>query len=163
MVVRMVKKEQKNGSLLSGLKIVKDVERKALSDAVAKFLDSLNRQIEYVEMELKGEPLPMQGGEERSIRPRLWYWETSDGEWYVTASYGTVKMDISGDKNIVRILDLEEYKKKAQPTAYAGTTLEDVKTVLELLKEATVKTRELVPAIQHVASLISDRLTSARK
>lgn len=153
---------QASKSILATLRISNEkAPNNSAYNAPQKFSDTVDKQIEYVGMEMRGEDLPMQGGEQRQITPRRWYWEKG-GEWYITVQYGNMKMDITGNRKLLAIKDLEAYKTQARSTVHAGKSLEDVEKVLQSLKKATIDTKELVPYIDHLAMMIGQRLEKAR-
>lgn len=149
-------------SLLSSLQIVDEKNpKKKLNEASSKFVEALERQITYVEMEMEGKALPAQGSPDNLRKPMLMYWKKGD-TYYITVRYGTNPMDVSGDKKILEIKNLSHYKEVAMATVKAGNTLEEVKNTFQTLINATVETKELEPFINHIAALMSDLLQGAR-
>jgi protein associated with RNAse G/E len=159
----VARKPARNGnSILGKLKIADETPDKTQGkDSISKFLEALDKQIDFVGLEIEKKPLPMQGGTERTRKPNLWYFQKK-GKFYVSVRYGTILMDMTGDNKVLEIDNLEEYSETAQPTVYAGTTLKDVQDTLKTIRNA-VEAGELKPFIQHVASMISDRLSKGRK
>lgn len=77
-------------SLIKGLVVVDESKpnaAQAKGNAVEKFQASMKKQIENIEAEAKGEPLPP--------KTRKLYWSKA-GQWYVQCSHGTVKIDLGG-------------------------------------------------------------------
>lgn len=149
-------------SILSTFRTSQEVApNNSSANAPQKFADTIDKQLEYVAMEIAGEELPLQGGQQRQARPRLWYWQKG-GDWYVTVQYGNVKMDVTGNKKLLTIKALDNYKLQARPTIHAGKSLEDVAKTLVAVKAATLQTKELVPYIDHLADMIGNRLAAAR-
>jgi len=131
------------------------------ADALQKFAETVERQLEYVHLEMEGKELPVMGGEQRQARPRLWYWKKG-GQFYITVQYGNMKLDVTGNRKLLALKSLEQYKEQAHPTIHAGESLEDVEDTLTSLREAAVETKELAPFIDHLAEMIGVRLQAAR-
>lgn len=126
-------------SLLASLQITNEKKPNAQAagkDPVVKFIESLDAQAVYVDKELKGEELPQTRG---GKMPKRTYWKKGL-EFFVTVAYGNAPLDLGGG-SVVK----------------AGKSLEDVKKVLNTLKEAA-KAGELDEPIHAAAAAVSARL-----
>lgn len=132
-------------SLLGALKFTNEKKpgpQAAKADPVKKFAESLDAQLVYVEKELKGETLPTTNG---GKMPKRIYWK-KNGVFFVSLQYGNAALDVGGNSVVE-----------------AGKTLEDVRKVINTLKEyAKNEDETLVDAINKAAADVSARLKNSR-
>lgn len=124
-------------SLLASLSFTNEKKPSAgasSADPVRKFIESMDKQIAYVEMEATGQALPQ--------KTRKIYWKKGL-EYFISLTYGNVPLDFGSGSNIK-----------------CGKSLEDVKKVMNTLKEvAKAEDETLVEAIHSAASSVSARLS----
>ncbi|MET4698993.1 hypothetical protein ABIE65_002023 [Constrictibacter sp. MBR-5] len=135
----MAKAPASSQPMLAGFKLVteaKPIGNAAVQkDPIANFKGGIDKQLEFVELELAGKPLPMTN---KGRKVRLAYFRKG-GVWYITLKYGNTNLLIDG-----------------RGTVEAGPTLENVKQAFEAIRNAA--DNELREPITEAADAIGARL-----